>query len=462
MMENSALTSLECHLLDKLQSVSIESALDLKGEIKIAFSGGVDSKVLLHAMVRLRELGLLSSVSAVHVNHGLMPQADDWAAQCQNDCERYGVKLSVTRLSLSEQERASNIEAAARAGRYEFFKRRLAAGEFLLMAHHRDDQAETLLFRLLRGCGLSGARAIPEKRPLGKGYLFRPLLTLSREEIVDYARQQGLTWIDDPSNESEAFSRNFLRHKVLPIIGSKWPAYAKTLSRFSEIVTEQYQLLEDLAQVDFEQVGNRENQLNINSLAKLSIARKKNLLHYWGNMFGDSPPSVSEIDELLSQIKAAESGSIMVDFAGCFARSFNGELMLTNKTEPDSEFDKAQWDNLQEPVILSNGVKVSATLILPGVLSDNLINNRLRPPRPDEKVWLDCRRGGEKCLPAYRNKSTQLKKIYQELGVPPWRRKWLPVVYYNNDIAAVPGVFVCRNFLSDDNDESPSLILSID
>jgi len=459
-MSEPSLQPLEQHLLEALQ------AHHAMTDLVIAFSGGIDSKVLLHASVQLASKGLIGEVSAVHVDHGLQAESAQWSSACQADCKRYAVKLEMTRLELDRQAKINrqnhtNTEALAREKRYQFFESIITEKSCLLMAHHQDDQAETLLFRLLRGCGLDGAAAMPLQRPLGKGRLLRPLLTISRSQIEDYAQQNQLTWLEDPSNRSAAYSRNFLRHQVLTKIKQKWPAYAKTFSRFTLLADAQRQLAREIAEEDLEStLGSNtvfsslskagESPLKIEKLQNLSLLRQKNLLHHWGLVQRTLAPSHSEIVEVIRQLPAAETSSIEISFAGGTIKSYQGQIYLINRTAPEPLTKKYSWLDLRKPLLLDNGLTLSATTDSSGVL---------RAPNKNEPVSISARNGGEKCCPQYRQHSTSLKKIYQELGVPPWLREWLPLIYYGEEIAAVPGVFVVRKFAA--TEQQPSLALSL-
>jgi tRNA(Ile)-lysidine synthase len=186
----------------------------------IAFSGGLDSTVLLHLLATRAKIDKLPPLSAIHVHHGLQAAADAWPAHCQFVCDALGVPLRVIRVQVQQ---GASLERAARDARYQAFAEVTGAGELLVTGQHRDDQAETLLFRLLRGAGVRGLAAMPAQRPLADGYLVRPLLDVSRAELEAYAREHQLTWIEDPSNADPRFSRNYLRHHVFPRLTERWP-----------------------------------------------------------------------------------------------------------------------------------------------------------------------------------------------------------------------------------------------
>ncbi|MFM8353679.1 MAG: tRNA lysidine(34) synthetase TilS, partial [Gammaproteobacteria bacterium] len=184
----------------------------------VGFSGGLDSSVLLHATCAARAARGEPAPHAIHVHHGLQPDADAWALHCTNEALRWGVTLRVSRVRVAD---AGSLEATARDARYALFRELLATPDAaLLLAHHRDDQVETVLLRLLQGRGLYG---MPRVRPLGRGRVLRPLLGMARADLIAYARQHQLAWVDDPSNAMLAADRNFLRQSVLPLLRTRFP-----------------------------------------------------------------------------------------------------------------------------------------------------------------------------------------------------------------------------------------------
>lgn len=252
---------------------------------RIAFSGGLDSTVLLHLLASLAKNHALPPLSAIHVHHGLQAVADAWPDHCRLVCKALGVPLEV--VSVQVQPGAS-VERAAREARYGAFVAALHSQEVLLTAQHRDDQAETLLFRLLRGAGVRGLSAMPRQRPLGQGHLLRPLLDVSRAQLQAYATQQGLSWIEDPSNDDHRYARNYLRQRVFPVLTEQWPQAAVTLARSAAHMGDAQGLLDDLARIDlagaatpgaFDWLGLP--SLELAPLQALSPARQRNALSHW-------------------------------------------------------------------------------------------------------------------------------------------------------------------------------------
>ncbi|OWJ96781.1 tRNA lysidine(34) synthetase TilS [Pseudomonas sp. A46] len=252
---------------------------------RVAFSGGLDSTVLLHLLASLARRERLPPLSAIHVHHGLQAAADAWPAHCQRVCSELGVPLTLLRVTV---DAGPSLERAARDARYSAFAGELGAGEVLISAQHRDDQAETLLFRLLRGAGVRGLAGMPASRLLGPGYLLRPLLGVSRTELEAYARSQGLSWVEDPSNGDTRLARNFLRHDILPALRTRWPAATSNLARCAEHMAEADELLGELAEIDLAMARtNGEFDwlglpcLDLAALAGLAPPRQRNALRHW-------------------------------------------------------------------------------------------------------------------------------------------------------------------------------------
>ena len=251
----------------------------------IAFSGGLDSTVLLHLLADYARSHATPPLHAIHVHHGLQAAADTWPDHCKAVCERLGIELTVIRVQVAS---GASLEQAARDARYAAFKRILGPGEVLFTGQHREDQAETLLFRLLRGAGLRGLSAMPEQRPLGQGKLVRPLLTTSRKQLHAYAQAHGLIWIEDPSNSDTTFARNFLRGEVFPLLQQRWPQVSQNLARSAEHLGEAQGLLDELAEGDLAVAGEGApdnwpglDSLDLAPLVALSPARQRNALQYW-------------------------------------------------------------------------------------------------------------------------------------------------------------------------------------
>lgn len=264
----------------------------------VGLSGGCDSVVLLHLLSRL---GLGARLSALHVHHGLSPHADAWEAFCERYCDELGLPLLVQRVTVPAAT-GSGLEAAARQARYAAFAE--APADCLFLAQHGGDQAETLLLNLLRGCGVTGAAAMPVERQSSGRRLLRPLLGESRADIEAYARRQALRWVEDESNENAAFTRNYLRHQVMPVIGKRFPAAETALRRAAANFGEAAELLDDLAAADWNAVAEGDTA-RLAGLRALSPARLKNLLRYRLRLLGWQVPVADRLDEFARQLLSA-------------------------------------------------------------------------------------------------------------------------------------------------------------
>lgn len=402
----------------------------------IAYSGGCDSHVLLHAVAALRDR-LAVPIHAIHINHGLQAAAGAWEAHCQQVCDSLSIPLEISRVDAAHAA-GESPEEMARVARYRVFEDILAEGEVLLMAHHRDDQAETLLLQLLRGAGVKGLAAMPALAPLGRGHLARPLLPFTRAILHHYAQQQGLVWIDDPSNTDTRYDRNFLRHEVMPLLHQRWPATATTLSRVSEHMADSADLLRQLAAQDLQQHRVGGDRLCVASLLTLDPSRQRNLLRYWlGNVRRLAMPDSRHLQRIMHEVlSAAGDANPVVSWRGGEVRRYRGELYAL---QPESESQRSgqpiAWDGKQ-------ALQVQNRFLIP---------HRVRGQGMDQAV-LRCpltvrfRRGGEKCRPVGRAHRHSLKKLFQEWGVPPWQRDQVPLLYVGEEIAQVIGYCICEPY----------------
>ena len=285
------------NLLNRVSAfVAARTALD--EPVALGLSGGCDSVVLLHLLVSLK---LGTRLSAIHVHHGLSPNADYWADFCTQFCRQIDVPLQVVRVSVDRQS-GLGIEAAARAARYEAFAQSGIATLFL--AHHQGDQAETLIFNLLRGAGVAGAAAIAEQRQHGPLRLLRPLLAAPRAALEDYARANNLLWIEDESNGDTTLTRNFLRHEVLTVMNQRFPAVEQNLAQASRHFAEAALLLDELAAVDW-QMACDDDALHLKRLRSLSAPRIKNLLRFRLRQLAWQAPSSARLEEFVRQLISA-------------------------------------------------------------------------------------------------------------------------------------------------------------
>lgn len=419
---------------------NITQYLDAK-VLWVAYSGGCDSHALLHSLVKLQSeitSDFKAEIKAIHINHGLSPLSNEWEEHCRNTCE----KLNVPYLAIPVDAKAKKTspEEAARHARYAEWKKLLNKNEVLLLAHHRDDQAETVLIQLLRGSGVKGLAAMPVKQDFSQGLLCRPMLGFLREEIYSYALEHGLNWIDDPSNFDTDFDRNFLRHEVVPLLETHWPALKKTLSRSASHQAEANQLLTELAFQDWHRV-HENNQINISALVKLSEKRQRNVLRYWlADICELTLPDTVHLQRILTEVlTAAEDSNPEVVWRGGEVRRYQGSLYAQEKLVELSNNQMRIWPDIEIPLeINKKGLKISATSSIGEGLSQSKLKNT--------EISIRFRQGGETCRPVGRGQTHQLKKLFQEWQIPPWLRASIPLIYVDGELAQVLGYCHCEPF----------------
>lgn len=398
----------------------------------VAYSGGRDSHVLLHLMASLRER-LVEPLRAVHVNHGLQEQAPAWAEHCRRVCAALNVPLTVLEVHC-ELGSGASVEEAARDARYRAFEEDLADDEWLLLAHHQDDQAETVLLRLLRGAGAHGLSAIPLTRSLGRGRLWRPLLGVAGEAIVEYAEREKLSWIEDPSNRDPRFDRNFLRYQLLPQLAERWPGYQAPLIRAAEHARETAELIDALAEMDLE-CCELDNGLDLDVLRGLTSARQRNVLRLWLRRQGLRPPSRQRLQSgLQALLQAEQDRAPLLEWGGNRLRRYRNRLLLECEMEAPVAAS-LEWDLAQALQLPGGRLEAHAT-----------VGEGLREEVCRQRVEVRFRRGGERCRVAGRQHSSSLKKLLQERGIPPWLRGRLPLIHVDGELAAVADLWVCESF----------------
>lgn len=287
----------------------------------VAYSGGLDSTVLLHQLVQQKK----ENLRAVHIHHGLNPKANDWQQHCENVCREFNVELTIHKIDLSASH--ENIEERARNLRYEFFASLLQENDCLLTGHHQDDQAETVLLQLLRGAGPKGLSAMPEKSKLGKGFLLRPFLNIPRDELLVYAQEHQLKWIDDDSNHNTHFSRNFIRQEIIPLLKQRWPSVSETISRSAKHCAETENLLEEFIAPLFRQCLLENNALSVTELKKLTPLQQKHVFRQWLFYCGFYSPNERKLQNCLRVfLTAAQDRHPMVTWGNVIVRRYKKEL----------------------------------------------------------------------------------------------------------------------------------------
>lgn len=425
-------------MLDTLQSFLRDAGFERT--YCLAYSGGLDSQVLLQLCASLRKTQPFS-LRAIHVHHGLNPQADAWAAHCRRSCEELQVEFQCLRVD-ARPPVGESLEAYAREQRYAVLKDQLQPGEVLLTAHHQNDQAETVLLQLLRGAGPKGLSAMPSLKPFGEGRLGRPLLSQTRVELEAYAKAQGLLWVEDDLNANPHYPRNRLRHEILPQIQRHWPRATATLARSAELCAEAQAVLEEYADRDLAAVagvrphvaGVRPPTISVKQLLELSPARQRLILRRWFEVQGARLPNAVKLRQLQQDVlHAAEDRQPCVSWEGVELRRYQDELFLMPMQTPHEPTASYPWD-FATPLAIPGVGKLTAQSLRGQGLQHKL-----------ENVAVRFRQGGETySLPDGRHH--ELKKFFQEQGIPPWERDRLPLLYAEDQLVAIPGYLLVESF----------------
>lgn len=401
-------------------------------QILVGYSGGLDSTLLLHLLCQQIDPSL---ITAVHINHGLSVDADHWQQSTASVCEKLGVNFYTQKVQVKTS--GQGVEAAAREQRYAVFEELIKPGGILFLAHHADDQAETVLYRLLRGSGPKGLSAMSSCRPIGSGTLIRPFLSWSKSQLVEHAKQLKLKWIEDESNQDNSFDRNFLRNNILPVIAQRWPDYTQSLQKSAELCNHSEQLAVEVASCDLSDLEQREEHggisIALEKFKTLPVLRQRNTLRHW-SLNGESVlPGHKIIEEVLQSVVDARDDSVpeVVWQSLCWTR-YQGRLYLLRVQ--DKNFDRQlqmQW-SMQGPLSLGG----SSVLDFKKVTGCGLKAD-IGP------IEVRYRQGGERCKPDDRTHSNSLKKLFQEYAVPPWWRDKIPLLYVENTLVAVADLWVC-------------------
>ncbi len=398
--------------------------------LALALSGGLDSMVLLHVLLALRDVHPFA-LQAVHVHHGLSPHADDWVDFCTRQCAAQGVALDVHRVAVARDDGAG-IEAAARRARQGVFA--AVDADFLLTAHQQDDQAETLLLQLLRGAGPKGLAAMPElqRQPAWRAAQLRPLLGTGRARLRDYAAAHGLEWIEDDSNVDVRYRRNALRQEVMPLLAAHFPENSATLARAAALQAEAAGLLDELACIDAA-AAIADERLDCAALARLTPARARNLLRHFIGRHGLSMPQARVLDEALRQLLAARHDArVQVNLRPWSLWRFRGGAYLVPPLPPPAP--PVCWRGETALWVPAAGVEVKMAPAMGAGLRRTALENGV--------VTLGVRAGGERIQLVPGGPHRSLKNLLQERAVPPWRRARLPLLWCDGRLAWAHGIGV--------------------
>ncbi len=448
----------------------------------VAFSGGVDSSVLLHALVqlmpRLQAEETPIEVRAIYIDHGLQAESfhpkgtssgmlphslsahpkstssgmlphslsAQWADHCRAVCDEYGIAFVSMNADLL-LNKGDSVEEKARESRYLLLASQLEEHDVLLTAQHKDDQAETFLLQALRGAGPKGLASMPEIKAFAKGRHMRPLLGFSKQDLVNYATAEGLSWVEDPSNQQLRFQRNYLRQKILPLLKENWPAASDTLSRSAGYCAESADLLQQLARIDMVTVAGSDNTLSRAALNHLSRQRRANLIRYWLTELALRAPNHQRLEQMISQLEtSAQDKSPYIVWPGVEIRCYRDKvyamapLVLTDETKVFSLQLRGQTN---ETLKLDDGELHAYQTNGNGLrIADNT------------QIEVRFRQGGERCQPAGQAHSRELKTLFQEWAIPHWLRGRIPLIYVEGELAVIAGLCICQPFVASDGELS--------
>ena len=438
---NKTIVNKKASLLQQLQSflARIFSNQQLVNpKLVLAFSGGLDSCVLLHLLAQVKKT-LPFQLTAQHIHHGLSPNADAWSLFCKDICDKLNIPLTITKVQI--ENNGLGIEASARLARYKVLLD--ADADFICLAQHQDDQAETFLLQLARGAGVKGLAAMATEN----GKLLRPLLDGPRKALESYAKQHRLVWVEDESNIDTQFDRNFIRHEVLPILKKQYPSIQQTISRSAKHMAEANDLLHEIALQDIQTCtdGKKLNSpLNLHALQLFSPARISNALRWWLVQNACSLPSTAQLQQITQQLFTAKTDAmvkIKVSDTHSLQRYRNYAFLLA-ETEVVPAINEL-WQG-EDVVTLPDGTSLKFSQ----QLGQGFAINRV----PNIKLRIKNREGGERFRPDLGRPSRSLKTVLQTAEIPPWQRAQLPLIFMDETLVIIPNVGVDVSFQAEPNE----------
>lgn len=414
-------------------------------KIILAFSGGVDSRLLLELLSRYQQVNSTGNnpikCHAVYVHHGLSSNADDWADKCLMWAEQVGITCSVEQVNLDINS-GDSIELLAREARYQVLSMHIQAGDLLLTGQHADDQVETFLLALKRGSGPKGLSSMAESMPFAGGMLVRPLLAIKREQIEAAAKEEGLDWVEDESNQDTRYDRNFLRHRIVPDLSERWPSIHQAVQRSASLCAQQEALLDELLGAVFERALQSDLSLSIDELVTHSDLARARLIRMWLAKLNANMPTQVQLNLIWNEVGLAQQdANPKLQLKQGEVRRFQNRLYWVTETA-----DVTTWQS---------DIQTDTALVLPERLGELTLNTSSEqatialPPQP-ELLRVTFNPEGLSAHPTTRNHSRKLKKLFQEYNVPSWLRRQIPILMYQNQVVAVAGLFVDRAFSGQD------------
>lgn len=409
-----------------------------KSHFLIALSGGLDSTALLSLLVKQREIQPHLNLRAIHIHHGLSPNADNWVAHCIQLCRQLHVPLIIEKVQV---DRTQGVEAGAREARYNAIAKHLQPNELLVTAHHQQDQTETFFLALKRGSGLRGLSAMQTQSCIYNLPLFRPLLSFTRTELEDYVKKQALNWVEDESNLDNRYERNFLRNQILPALRQRWGHFDLAVQRSAQHCFEQQQLINELLAETFQQHYDKNHRtLNIHSFPQYSALKQKALLRLWLEQLHQPMPSTVQLNQLIQDvIFAQQDKNPQFLFNKQVIRRYQHRLYLTDCF---ADISHIQFE-----------VKPNQIIELPdnlGMLSLKKHFTELEIQWKQHNIRLPLATAHSiqirfRYSDKVRDKNginQDIKKVWQAYQVPPWLRQRIPLIFYGEEFQCAVGYFV--------------------
>jgi tRNA(Ile)-lysidine synthase len=414
----------------------------------IAYSGGLDSHVLLHVLASIQN-EIKPGLVAVHINHGLSNDAELWVKHCQKICKGYAIEFKKYSVDLSHKSDKGK-EAFARQKRYEVFGNLFNSHDLLLTAHHMDDQLETILLQLMRGSGPDGLVGMPQARAFSEGILLRPLIDYSREEIHNYAISESLSWVEDESNKSNKYDRNFLRNRIIPELLTRWPSALKTVQRAARHQAEARSLINEISRSDLVLIcDSKYIKVDLSRFNNLSGIRKKNVLRAWIKINKLETPDAQIIEKIITEVIHANADrNPCVKWKGGEIRRYRGYLYIM-KLLPAHDVEMSKPWNFKGSLKLTSGYLKAVSGKGSGIKKAMLSNNT---------VEIKYRQGGEQIRPSGRVETHDLKKLFQDQGILPWLRDRIPLIYYENELIAVADLWVESKYAATEDEAAWQII----
>lgn len=408
-------------------------------KVIIAYSGGVDSHVLLHTCSRVQKKLKHISFLAVYIDHGLHDDSSRWSAHCEEVASKLNTPF-ISKQVNAKNDRGEGPEQAARRARYAALSDFIDETSVLLTAQHQDDQAETFMLQLLRGAGIDGLASMPSLHPFGLGFISRPLLKFGKQQLLNYAANEGLHWVEDSSNLNEAYDRNFLRQQVIPLLQSRWPAFSKTTTRSASHCAEASFILADISSSILEEVSS--DELIIKSITTRHPEVQRLVIRQWLKRHGVRSPSEKILKQIEQMLRVEADQLPCVAWGAHQVRLFDGCLFYLQQPG-EVKLQPTKWHGTEHKLPSLMGQLSIKEVHGKGIKRD-LWDSSIVSVRP--------RRGGERIKLSGRSGHKKLKKLLNEEKFLPWARNMLPLIYLDDELAAVADLWVDEKFLASEDD----------